>query len=491
MQLSLSFRNPDRFCRNFTPIRRYHQTDPLHQQCLKLKDELNDRETTLPRIRQIEQLVNQLPDEERNFLRGGLVSRYANYDARTDAERVFSLCSPPGARMFYNMMSCDLRHGELQSALDRFGQMLELNVPPQNNCWGLFLNYFDQTGNLMQAYDMFSRGSGSKFPPHEILWRKLLGAFINSGDADGEILTYRKMKEIGFHLDVAHWTMFLRSLGEVGRISDMLSFLEEMRASTTPPNNITWGIIFSALKEAQRIDEMVNLFHQGKESADVLGWNVVVDTLSKSGRVDEALRIVDGMKGNHKPTTVTWTTILAGLGNAGRWDEMRALFEEKKKIFKSPSIWSPMIKSYGERGLIDEALSLFQEMRQVIPSDAQTWGNILTQLGHANRIDEMMAMFHSNKAEIIATYKSNAWNSVLSILEHANRFDEMMSVFQEMKVSKVALDVITYPIIIRGLSRSKRHEEMEEIITQAHQRFPKSGAIDAAIARGRFLRRSQ
>ena len=64
--------------------------------------------------------------------------------------------------------------------------------------------------------------------------------------------------------------------------------------------------------------------------------------------------------------TVTYNTLITGLGNVGRIDDAMELFEEMKRegIERDTVTYNTLITGLGSVGRIDDAMELFEEMKR-------------------------------------------------------------------------------------------------------------------------------
>jgi len=68
----------------------------------------------------------------------------------------------------------------------------------------------------------------------------------------------------------------------------------------------------------------------------------------------------------HYVNTVTYNTLITGLGNVGRIDDAMELFEEMKRegIERDTVTYNTLITGLGSVGRIDDAMELFEEMKR-------------------------------------------------------------------------------------------------------------------------------
>ncbi|PIA34173.1 hypothetical protein AQUCO_03800032v1 [Aquilegia coerulea] len=98
--------------------------------------------------------------------------------------------------------------------------------------------------------------------------------------------------------------------------------------------------------------------HQQPQIPSNVASNQLIDSLSKSGRIDEARQLFDKMPERDE---FTWNTMVAGYARLGRLNEAQKIFDETP--IHSSVAWSSLISGYSRNGCGTEAFVLFWKMQ--------------------------------------------------------------------------------------------------------------------------------
>ncbi|XP_011628407.1 pentatricopeptide repeat-containing protein At4g21065 [Amborella trichopoda] len=112
---------------------------------------------------------------------------------------------------------------------------------------------------------------------------------------------------------------------------------------------------------------------RGAHPTSCFGTNLILDELAKSGEIEEARKMFDGM--DHRDE-FSWNTMISGYAKLGRLDEAQRLFEAIPK--RVSATWSSIISGYARYGLGHEAMEMFYRMQlDGLRPDQYTFGGVL------------------------------------------------------------------------------------------------------------------
>ncbi|KAK1272358.1 Pentatricopeptide repeat-containing protein [Acorus gramineus] len=113
----------------------------------------------------------------------------------------------------------------------------------------------------------------------------------------------------------------------------------------------------------------------------VRSWNAMLHGLAVNGRGAEAARLFDAMEsdGRHRPTGVTFLSLLCGCAHGGLVEEGRRYFDRMRSeygIVPTVKHYGCMADLLGRAGLLDEAFDMVSKMP--IPPNSVVWGALLS-----------------------------------------------------------------------------------------------------------------
>uniref|UniRef100_A0A7N0T3L6 DYW domain-containing protein n=1 Tax=Kalanchoe fedtschenkoi TaxID=63787 RepID=A0A7N0T3L6_KALFE len=164
-----------------------------------------------------------------------------------------------------------------------------------------------------------------------ISWNSIVAGYVQSGDVKRGLRMFDKMVEsgCGFRPDAVSLVNVLPACGAAGEL--------------TRGRKVHGYAVKSCLCE------------------DVFVGNALVDMYAKCEKMDEAMRVFEGMETRD---VVSWNAMVTGFAQIGRYEDALDLFERMREseIELNVVTWSAVIAGYAQRGLGHESLDVFREM---------------------------------------------------------------------------------------------------------------------------------
>eukprot|EP01119_Soliformovum_irregulare_P025456 TRINITY_DN9439_c0_g1_i2.p1 TRINITY_DN9439_c0_g1~~TRINITY_DN9439_c0_g1_i2.p1 ORF type:complete len:389 (+),score=78.08 TRINITY_DN9439_c0_g1_i2:71-1237(+) len=316
----------------------------------------NSHDPDLTTIRCLEEAILETPLSSVHVLHSALLNAYGRCSAREDVERKFNQLKSkhgvPSPQVYEHVIRCNLNSNDASEALMRLDEMVRFNLHPTTHTWNDFIEYYEKHGALMQAYNLMANAS-STCRPSRNNWFKLMFAFGRAMALDEEIKTFYKIKSLGFTFDIREFNILLDSHGRKGRVDDMLKFLEEMEDLNIVPNDVTRCTILTGLGNAQRIEDMMQLFESMKPDITTCNpWNTVLSTLGKKEISRMASLFQELKQSSVRPDAYTYGILINAFANAGMKEETKAIIEEAAKTnFITKQVKEIIDKAQAKTGL--------------------------------------------------------------------------------------------------------------------------------------------
>lgn len=245
-----------------------------------------------------------------------------------------------------NVVSWTLMIGVYAKAGDLITARMFFNKMPQRNVvsWNSMVSSYVQQGNFQEAVDLFIEMRSEGVTPDGYTFVSVLSACSHLGDLEfgkwihyliedfsqlgviagtALIEMYAKCGDINraFILfikigikDVFCWNVMLKSLALHGKSHDAIKLFSLMQKEGLKPNDFTFlGALF-ACSHGGMVEEGQSIFdNMEKEygiSPTIEHFGCVIDLLSRNGRLEEALQLVDKMP--FEPDVAIWGALLGG-----------------------------------------------------------------------------------------------------------------------------------------------------------------------------------
>ncbi|KAL0726311.1 hypothetical protein Bca4012_022404 [Brassica carinata] len=236
------------------------------------------------------------------------------------------------------------------------------------------------------------------------------------------------------------------------------------------------------------------LFSEMKNSGcrpDASVYNALITahlhTRDKAKALEKVLGYFDKMKGMERcqPNVVTYNILLRAFAQAGKVDQVNALFKDLDMSAVSPDVYTfnGVMDAYGKNGMIKEMESVLTRMRSnECKPDIITFNLLIDSYGKKQEFEKMEQTFksliRSKEKPTLPTF-----NSMIINYGKARLRDKAEWVFQKMNGMNYAPSFITYECMIMMYgycgSVSRAREVFEEVVES--ERVLKASTLNAML----------
>ncbi|KAJ0094669.1 hypothetical protein Patl1_16865 [Pistacia atlantica] len=336
-------------------------------------------------------------------------------------------------------------------------------------------------------------------------WKSALGVFRWAGSFPG----YEHTPEI--------YDSMVDILGKAKRMDQMRALLVEMNESHVITIN-TVAKVMRRFTGAGQWEDAVKTFDQlgtfGLEK-NTETMNILLDTLCKESKVEQARAIFLELKSHISPNAHTFNIFIHGWCKVNRVDEAHWTIQEMKGHGCRPCVisYSTIIQSYCRQYNFSKVYELLDEMQaQGCPPNVVTYTTVMCSLTKSQEYEEAIQIVDRMKMVEMpkngATPSTSTYNTMIAMLCHHAQVENAFHLLQEMEnveyckpdtqtffpllkscfktgktdiflsqllddmVNKhhLSIDVSTYTLLIHGLCRANKCERayhlFEEMIGQ-------------------------
>ncbi|XP_027357689.1 pentatricopeptide repeat-containing protein At3g49240, mitochondrial isoform X2 [Abrus precatorius] len=338
----------------------------------------------------------------------------------------------------------------------------------------LFQTYLDcrKPDTALEHYKQFL--NDAPMNPSPTTYRVLIKGLVDNSKLDRALDIKAEMDSRGFAPDplVYHYLM----LGHA-RASDgdaVLGLYEELRGKLG--GVVEDGVVFGCLMKGYFLKGMEKEAMECYEEAlnkkmSAVGYNSVLDALSKNGKFDEALKLFDRMKREHEPpkrlsvNLGSFNVIADGYCAQGMFKEAMQVFRSMGDYRCRPDTLSfnNLIEHLCDNGLIGEAEEVYGEMEgKGVNPDEFTYGLLMDTCFRENRPDDAAGYFRK-MVETGLRPNLAVYNRLVDGLVKVGKIDDAKSFF-DLMVKKLKMDVASYQFMMKVLSDAGRLDEMLQIV---------------------------
>ncbi|KAL8261333.1 hypothetical protein R6Q59_025382 [Mikania micrantha] len=234
------------------------------------------------------------------------------------------------------------------------------------------------------------------------------------------------------------------------------ALVARMKKSRVGPNPKTFAIIIERYVSAGKPDKAIRVFlsmHEYGCQQDLNSFNMFLDVLCKSRRVEMAYNLFKVLKNRFRADTVSYNIIANGFCLKKRTPRALEVLREMVESGLEPTLktYNVILNGYFKAGQIKEAWQFFLEMkRRKCEMDVVTYTTVVHGFGVAGEIQKARQVFNemigSGILPSVATY-----NAFIQVLCKKDNVENAILVFEEMLKKGYTPNPTTYNVVIRGL----------------------------------------
>ncbi|CAN4112246.1 unnamed protein product [Withania somnifera] len=235
-------------------------------------------------------------------------------------------------------------------------------------------------------------------------------------------------------------------------------FYDDMVKSGASPNVYTYNIILWKRGYAK-----------GGCLNNVVTYNTIIGSYCKTGKVDEAVKLLKLMQvRNLEPTVITYNAIINGLCREGRMNE---IFEEKrgKGLIPDEVTYNTLANGYC-RGNFLQALVLHSEMlRNELSPDVVTYTSLINSMYKTGNLHHAMELFDQLRAGGLYA-NERTYTTLIDGFSLQGFMNKAYKLLNEMISNGFSPSIVTYNALINGHCAVNRMEDALHVTQEMEQR---------------------
>ncbi|XP_059657751.1 pentatricopeptide repeat-containing protein At3g04130, mitochondrial [Cornus florida] len=267
------------------------------------------------------------------------------------------------------------------------------------------------------------------------------------------------------------YDMMVDILGKARQMDQMRGFVEEMRLGHLVTLS-TIGKVMRRLSGAGNWEAASRVFDElgnfGLEK-NTESMNLLLDTLCKEKKVEQARKIFLELKSHIPPDARTFNIFIHGWCKVNRVDEAHWTFQEMKGHGCRPSVisYSTIIQSYCRQSNFHRVYELLDEMEaQGCPPNVVTYTTIMASLAKLRKFDEALQIVERMKS-VGCKPDSLFYNALIHTLGRAGQLQEAAYVFEvEMPKTGAIPTTSTYNSMIAMFCHHAQEQKAFNILKE-------------------------
>ncbi|WVZ01699.1 hypothetical protein V8G54_022505 [Vigna mungo] len=207
-----------------------------------------------------------------------------------------------------------------------------------------------------------------RLEPDIVVYHSVLNACVKQKQWEGAFWVLQQLKKQGQQPSATTYGLVMEVMLSCGKYNLVHEFFRKLQKSFVP-NSLTYRVLVNTLWKEGKSDEAI-LAVQEMENRGIVGsaslYYDLARCLCAAGRSHEALKQIDKIcKVANKPLVVTYTGLMQASLDSGNIQDGAYIFEKMKEVC-APNLvtYNILLKSYLEHGMFQEAKALFEQMSE-------------------------------------------------------------------------------------------------------------------------------
>uniref|UniRef100_A0A0E0MFH0 Pentacotripeptide-repeat region of PRORP domain-containing protein n=1 Tax=Oryza punctata TaxID=4537 RepID=A0A0E0MFH0_ORYPU len=234
-------------------------------------------------------------------------------------------------------------------------------------------------------------------------------------------------------------TTMVSGYAQNGMHEDAMRAFEEMVDDGLEPRGAALASVLSScarsgsrgLEMGRRVHELI--MEARRVTAPVVGvilGTALVDMYAKTGAMEEAIAVFDGMP---ERCTATWNALITGLAHHGHGEVALATFHQMRRdgVLPNAATLVGVLSAYGCTGRLDEARRVFASMEKdfAVAPTIQHYGCMVDLLGRSGLLTEAEEMI---RGMTTCDADTVIWGALLTACKNHSNIDVAERAVQEM-----------------------------------------------------------
>ncbi|KAL1216616.1 Pentatricopeptide repeat-containing protein [Cardamine amara subsp. amara] len=392
------------------------------------------------------------------------------------------------------MIDVLLKNGLLDDAFKVLDEMLqEESVFPPNRITADIVLHEVWKGRLLKEEELIgliSRFSSHCVSPNSVWLTRFITSLCKNARSNVALDILTDLMKNKAPLEAPPFNALLSCLGrnmDIGRINGLVAKMDEMKIR---PDVVTLGILINTLCKSRRVDEALQVFEQmcGKITddgnvikADSIHFNTLIHGLCKVGRMKEAEELLIRMKMEEScpPNTITYNCLIDGYCRAGQIETAKEVVSRMKEDGIKPSVVTVntivggMCRYHG----VNMAVVFFTDMeREGVKGNVVTYMILIHACCSVSNIEKAMHWF-DKMLEAGCSPDAKIYYALISGLCQVRRDHDVIRVVEKLKQGGFSLDLLAYNMLIGLFCDKNNAEKVYEMLSEMEEAGMKPDSI--------------
>ncbi|VVA96415.1 unnamed protein product [Arabis nemorensis] len=249
----------------------------------------------------------------------------------------------------------------------------------------------------------------------------------------------------------------MRRFAGAGEWEEAVKVFDRLGEFGLEKNTESMNLLLDTLCKEKRVEQARAILLELKShiTPDVYTFNIFIHGWCKANRVEEALWTIQEMKGHgFRPCVISYTTIIRCYCQQSEFIKVYEMLSEMEANGSPPNsvTYTTIMSSLNAQKEFEESLRVAARMKRsgCVP-DTLFYNCLIHTLARAGQLEEAERVFRVEMPELGVSINTSTYNSMIAMYCHHDEEDKGVELLKEMESSKLCNpDVHTYHPLLRS-----------------------------------------
>eukprot|EP01018_Ginkgo_biloba_P008463 Gb_26310 [translate_table: standard] len=294
--------------------------------------------------------------------------------------------------------------------------------------------------------------------------------------------------------NVVSWNAIIAAYARHGRCEEALVLYSQMQRTDIQPDQFTFASVLPAcanLTDLEHGEKIHKVIIRSGCQGDIFVGNALVDMYAKCGSIESARQVFDKMP---KWDVISWSAMIAGYSQAGRFDEALKLFRQMQQTGVKPDsftlasvlpacanfgalrhgkevhvyiiksefqsnifVGNALVDMYSKCGSLDNARMVFDKMPE---RNVVSWTAMIAGYAQIGFVDEAHKLFETMPERNVIS-----WTAMVAGFAWIGEVDEALKLFEKTPER----NVVSWTAMIAGYAQNGLFDDALKLFRQMQQ----------------------
>ncbi|AAF07346.1 hypothetical protein [Arabidopsis thaliana] len=324
--------------------------------------------------KQIHACIIRTNFQDHIYVGSALIDMYCKCKCLHYAKTVFDRMKQKNVVSWTAMVVGYGQTGRAEEAVKIFLDMQRSGIDPDHYTLGQAISACANVSSLEEGSQFHGKAITSGLIHYVTVSNSLVTLYGKCGDIDDSTRLFNEMNV----RDAVSWTAMVSAYAQFGRAVETIQLFDKMVQHGLKPDGVTLTGVISACSRAGLVEKGQRYFKLMTSEYGIVPsighYSCMIDLFSRSGRLEEAMRFINGMP--FPPDAIGWTTLLSACRNKGNLEIGKWAAESLIELDPHhPAGYTLLSSIYASKGKWDSVAQLRRGMREknVKKEPGQSW----------------------------------------------------------------------------------------------------------------------